>query len=39
MRKKIFLTLMLAVAGFGLAIQSAPNQSAHAQGRGGATRN
>src|SRR5712692_3438687 len=37
MRRKILWTLILAVAGFALAIQSAPNRSAHAQGRGGAT--
>src|ERR1041385_4297164 len=37
MRMKVFWILILAVAGFVFAIQSAPNPSANAQGRGGMT--
>ena len=36
MRNKILWILILAVAGFGLAIQTGPNQIVHSQGRGGA---
>ena len=37
MRKKIFWILILAAVGFGVGIQSVPNQIAHSQGRGAAT--
>ncbi len=36
MRNKILWILILALAGFGLAIQSGTNQIVHSQGRGGA---
>lgn len=36
MRNKILWILILAVARFGLAIQTGPNQIVHSQGRGGA---
>lgn len=37
MRKKIFWILILAGVGFGVAIQSGPDQIAHSQGRGAVT--
>src|SRR5213083_865590 len=37
MRRKILWTLIVVLAGFGVANQYAPSQSARAQGRGGAT--